>query len=499
VRRIFDPLRAARGLANVRPPLSLGSRAARRGRLPVHRVPGGRTVGGSGRVGRWRCLWAGGLIVGAVDVLIVLFLILLNGLFAMTEIAVVSSNRFRLQQRAQAGSAAAARALSLAEDPNRFLSTIQIGITLVGVFNGAFGGATLAAPLAERLAAVPLLAPYSDALALGLVVLVITYLSLVVGELVPKRMALANPEGIAMALGGLMQVLAKVTAPIVWLLGASTNALLWLLRVRTDEDETISEAEIDMVIAQGREAGVIEPAEQAIIENAFWLGERPVKAIMTPRPDVVWLDVDATPEVLLETTRAKPHGRYLVAAGGLDSLLGFVTTADLLHSSLSPAPIDLRALVREPLLVPETMAILTLLERFRSERTHVAAVIDEYGGFEGLVTLSDILEELVGEVPSPHAEAPEVVALSESEWRVDGVTHVDELFELLGLEGQAEPDSGYQTTGGLVTARLGRVPQAGDGFEWQGFAWRVEAMDGHRVAWVRVERVDGGEAAPGEP
>ncbi len=423
-----------------------------------------------------------------MEVLIVLALIVLNGLFAMSEIAVVSSNQFRLQQRADAGSASARRALALAKSPNRFLSTVQIGISLIGVLAGAFGGATLAAPLADVLDGIAWLAPYSDGLALVLVVVAITYLSLVIGELVPKRLGLANPEGVAMGIAGFMHGLSRVVAPLVWFLGVSTDALLWIFRVRPKQEGVITEADIDMMIRQGRHAGVIEPAEQEIIENAFWLGERHVNDIMTPRPEVHWLDVGASREEISGLVRSEPHGRYLVCDGGLDDVTGYVATTDLVAAAVGEPPIDLPALTQQALVVPETLPILTLLERFRSTGVHIATVFDEHGGFEGLVTLSDILEELVGEViPAGSNDEPAIVATGPGAWTVSGGLHVDDFLELLSLQGADDAAAnGYQTVGGFVANRLGRVPEAGASFTWRGARIRVEQMEGFRVKRVSV-------------
>jgi len=426
-----------------------------------------------------------------MSLLIILLLIVINGVFAMAEIAVVSANKLRLRQKAEAGVPAAKRALTLAEHPNTFLSTIQIGITLVGVFSGAFGGAMLSGPLARLLEKVPFLEGIADPLAFGIVVVLITYVSLVVGELVPKRIGLNDPEGVAMAIGGLMLGLSVIGKPLVSFLGASTNALLALLGVKQGEADDISEADIDMVIAQGLRAGVIEPAEQEIIENAFWLGERKVNAIMTPRHDVSWFDVNATPEAVLEQIRTEPHGRYLVCEGELDRVVGFVVIRDLLAAKLETGSFDLRTALHKPLLVPETLPILSLLNKFRDSRTHIAVVLDEYGGVEGLVTLSDILEELVGDIMPPgEDDPPEVVPLGEGAWRVQGSMHVDDFVDLLGLEEDVVPEgAGYQTLGGLMADRLGRVPQAGDETSWQGYQLVVEAMDGLRVGWVGVTRL----------
>lgn len=423
-----------------------------------------------------------------MNVVIVLLLIVVNGLFAMAEIAIVSANRLRLQQKAEAGLPAAVRALALAENPNTFLSTTQIGITLVGVFSGAFGGATLSGPLADLLRGVPFLHGVADPLAFGAVVVLITYVSLVVGELVPKRIGLNEPERIAMALGGFMMGLSRLARPLVAFLGASTNGLLRLLRVKPSAAEVISEEDIDMMIAQGLRAGVIEPAEQEIIENAFWLGERKANAIMTPRHDVSWFDLAAGRVEVLERIKAEPHGRYLVCDGELDNVVGFVALQDLLVAELADDPFALAGMLRKPLMVPETLPILSLLNSFRESRTHFAVVLDEYGGVEGIATLADILEELVGDILPPGEEgAPEVVELGPRRWRVQGSMHVDDFVDLLGLDDDVVPEgSGYQTVGGLLADRLGRVPQAADETAWHGYSLEVEEMDGLRVSWVRV-------------
>ena len=425
-----------------------------------------------------------------MSVVIVLLLIVINGVFAMAEIAVVSANRMRLQQKAELGVPAAKRALALAENPNTFLSTTQIGITLVGVFSGAFGGATLSGPLAMQLAKVPFLTGIAEPLAFGVVVVIISYVSLVAGELVPKRIGLNDPERVAMAIGGFMLGLSRVAKPLVSFLSASTNVLLRLLRVKPSQEEEISEADIDMVIAQGLRAGVIEPAEQEIIENAFWLGERKANAIMTPRHEVSWFDVEAGPQEILERLGAEPHGRYLVCEGQLDNVVGFVAIREILAARLQGGPFDLRSMVRKPLMVPETLPILTLLNSFRQSRTHFAVVLDEYGGVEGIVTLADILEELVGDILPPGEEdVPESLELGEGLWRVQGSMHVDDFVDMLGLKDDVVPEgSGYQTVGGLLADRLGRVPQVQDETVWQGFRLEVEEMDGLRVGWVKVAR-----------
>src|SRR5690606_8816634 len=351
-----------------------------------------------------------------------------------------------------------------AENPDRFLSTVQVGITLVAVVSGAIGGATLTGPVAEAVARVAWLAPYAQPLAYALVVAGITYLSIVVGELVPKRLALADPEGVATGLAGLMHGLSLAARPVVWLLAASTRVVLRLLRVQ-DGSDAIDEEDIELVIAQGREAGVVEPEEQAIIEKAFWLGERRVNDIMTPRHEVAWLDLGGGTEQVVEVLARAPHARYVVADGELDSVAGYVRSADLLSAALRGEPFDLRRHLREPLFVPETMPILAMLNTFRESGERLAVVVDEHGGFEGLLTLGDILEELVGDLAAVGPEEPLVVAVGPGAWRVDGAVHVDALVDALGLGGAVDLEhAGFQTAGGLAAFVLGRVPVEGDAF-----------------------------------
>ena len=425
-----------------------------------------------------------------IALLIVLLLILANGLFAMSEIAVVSANRVRLQQRAEGGSTAAAQALALAEQPNRFLATVQIGITLIGVIAGAFGGATLAGPLAETLRTLTWFGGYADAIALGLVVTLITYLSLVVGELAPKRIGLNRPERIAMRVAGVMHGLSLVATPIVRFLSLSTEAVLWLLRVRSSDEPAVSEEEIAILVEQGLRAGVVEPLEQEIIENAFWIGDRRVRNIMTPRLEVAWLDLDEGPEQLRQRIAEQPFSRYPLARGGLDDIVGIVHTRNLLAQSLAGRALDLEALATPPLFVPESQAILDLLTGFQQAGSHIAVVIDEYGGVEGIVTLSDILEQLVGEVANQEqADQPEIVTREGGGLLADGRVDLEVLAAALATPVAVfEGEGGFDTLGGFVTSRLGRIPEIGAAFAFLGYRFEIVDMDGRRVDQVLITR-----------
>lgn len=440
-----------------------------------------------------------------LEIALIALLILSNGVFAMAEMAVVSANRIRLQRRADDGDGGAARASRLVDAPNDLLATVQVGITLIGVLSGAFGGAALAEPLAAVLGRVAWLAPYAFPVAMGLVVVAITYASLVVGELVPKRLALNAPEAIAARLAAPMSVVARVAAPLVKLLGVSSEALLRLLRVREVDEEPVDEQDISMLVEEGLKQGTVEPAEREIIVNAFWLGERRVNAILTPRLAVAWLDLDEGLDGLRHALADRPHSRYLVCRGSVDEVVGYVMTRDLVADLLGGQAVDLDKHVKQPLFVPETQPTLTLLEQFKSTGVHFAVVLDEYGGVEGVVTLRDLVEELVGEVPDEEdSHSPAVVELAPLTWSVAGSLELDDLEKLIGagaamsslLAGPsgAEPTGpvpavSVRTVGGLVALRTGQVPRVGDAIVVGEWRLVVTDTDRLRVARVKVSRV----------
>ncbi|NJL29242.1 MAG: HlyC/CorC family transporter, partial [Thermoanaerobaculia bacterium] len=346
-----------------------------------------------------------------LEVVLVALLIVANGVFAMSEMAVVSSRKARLQQRANEGDVKARSALELAQSPDRFLSTVQIGITLVGILAGAFGGARIADNLAARFAAVPALEPYAGAMGLGVVVLVITYLQLVFGELIPKRLALGSPERIAAAIAGPMRSLSKLAAPFVHLLSASTTGVFKLLGIRQPEEAPVSEEEIKVLLEQGKAAGVFEPTEHAMIERVFRLGDRRVSDLMTPRPDVVWLDLDE-PETELRRLVTESHlSRFPVCRGSLDEVVGVVKAKEYLAGKLADPAAPIETFLKRPLFVPETASALRTLETFRKSHFHLAVVVDEYGSVEGVVTTNDVLEAVAGELAAqPSTDEPWLVA-----------------------------------------------------------------------------------------
>jgi putative hemolysin len=422
------------------------------------------------------------------EILFVLVLMIANGVFSMSETAVVSARKARLQQLANEGDAKARIALELANSPNRFLSAVQIGITLVGILTGAFGGATIADKLANLLKPIPLLAPYSKSIALGFVVLCITYLSLVIGELVPKRLALNSPERIASAVAPAMQLLSKLTSPVVHLLSFSTDAVVRLLGVRASTDPPITEEEIQVLIAQGAQAGIFKAVEREMVERVFDLEEQRISALMRPRRQIIWLDLDDSPEVNRERINNSIHSRFPVCQGSLDNVLGVVQIKDLFTRTSADQPIDLTASLRQPVVVPESVNALKVLELFKQSKLHMALVVDEYDIVQGLVTLNDILEAIVGDIPEPGEQTePQVVQREDGSLLLDGLLSVNEFKELFNIEELPGEERGsYHTLGGFVISQLGRIPKSADHFEWYGLRFEIVDMDGNRVDKVLV-------------
>lgn len=423
-----------------------------------------------------------------LEILIIFLLLVANGVFAMAEIAIVSARKARLQQMAEAGDAQARAALDLARNPHPFLATVQIGITLVGILAGAFGGATIAEEIAARLNAIPFLIPYSETIGVSVVVLTITYASLIIGELTPKRLALNNAERIAAAVALPMQALSALAAPVVRLLNASTDLVIRLLGVKPSAEPHVTPEEIKVLIEQGTASGVFEASEQDMIENVLRLDERRVGACMTPRTQIVSLDVDDPPETLRRKIADSQHSRFPVIQGDPDNVVGMVRAKDLLAQSLAGEPLNLSALLRPPLFVPENTSALKALELLKQHRVHIALVTDEYGGIQGLLTHNDILEDIAGRIPSATDPLkPQAVRREDGSWLVDGLLHIDELKEILDLSHlPAEAHGHYQTVGGFVMTQARRIPVAGQHFEWGGLRFEVMDMDGRRVDKVLV-------------
>jgi len=424
------------------------------------------------------------------EILFIAVLILINGIFSMTEIAVVSARRVRLAGAAAGGDDGAAAAVALQERPERFLSTVQIGITLVGVLSGAFGGALLADEISGVVSMVPLLAPYAQPIGFGVIIVIITYFSLVIGELVPKNIALNRPERIASLFSRPMNMISTITSPVVWLLSRSTALVLKVFRIQEATDAAITEDEIKAHIAHGTEIGVLEKTEQELIESVIRLDDRKVTAIMTSRLKMVWLDLDDDDEINRRKLIDSPYSRLPVCRETLDKIVGIVKSRDLLSYVLDGGDLDIEKVVKQPLFVPETITSLELLEIFRKSHTLTAVVIDEFGGVAGIVTMNDVLEAIVGDLPTNQTSENQVVVRDDGSILLDGELLADELQEILGLSAFPEDETGsYQTLAGFVLARLEKLPVEGEKFEWGGYVFEVIDMDRRRIDKVLASRI----------
>jgi putative hemolysin len=423
------------------------------------------------------------------EITVLMGLILLNGFFAMAELSVVAARRERMQSLIEDGNAGAVVAMQLSKDPTQFLSTVQIGITLIGILAGALGGASLAGQLAAQLEDLPLIGPYSQSISLAVVVGAITFLSVVIGELVPKRLALRNPERIAAAVSRPMALLSSISRPVVRLLTLTTEAILRLGGIReTDAETPVTEEEIKILMEQGAEAGVFEEAELDMVESIFRFGDRQLRSIMTPRTEVVWLDINSEEAEIREIVRQSPHSRLPVCDGSIDKVIGVVAAKDFLAHCWSDEPFKLVEMSQAPLFLPETMPALRALERFKQTGIQLAFLVDEFGGIEGVVTLFDMMEGIVGDIPTPEEITdPPVVTREDGSMLVEGYLAIDDLKELLGLE-ELPDEEDYSTLGGFVVEVLGHLPRVSDHFEWQGWRFEVVDMDRNRVDKVLIER-----------
>ena len=423
-----------------------------------------------------------------LEIVVILLLLVVNGVFAMTEIAIVTARKARLRQLAHAGNARASLALALAESPNRFLSTVQIGITLVGILAGAYGGATIAEELAKPLVAVPGLGAYSDAIALGIVVLAITYCSLVLGELVPKRIGLGNPERISLLVARPMQTLSVFAGPVVRFLSFSTDGLLRLLAIKPQKEVSVSEEEVKVLMQEGLRAGAFQKVESDIVASVLDLDRLMVRDIMTPRPKVIWLNRDDPHETVWHKIVVSGHSFFPVYEGNRDRVVGVVSVKAIYANLAAGVGVNLKDLVVAPLIVPATQNVLQLVETFKKSGKHLALVADEFGGIAGLVTLNDVMEAIVGDFPSQDERARPA-----AQQRPDGTWLIDAMIEIEGVEralpGFMVEDSAskdYQTLAGYVVKRLGHMPKEGETFEAHGYVFEVLDMDRHRVDKVLV-------------
>lgn len=430
----------------------------------------------------------------ALEIFLIFILLIINGLFSMSEIAVVSARRARLQNRAAEGDLGAQTAIELANQPDKFLATVQIGITLVGVLSGAFGGAAISARLVPYVQQISFLAPYAETLSFAFVVLIITYFSLVIGELVPKSIALNAPEKVASIFSRPMRLISKITSPVVWLLSASTNLLLKIFRLGESNDAAVTEDEIRAMIAQGTQVGVFEESEQDLLESIINLDDKRISGLMTTRLEIAWVDINDSIEEIKRELDEHNYSRLIVCDGDLDNVRGYVKAKDLLNLILSGQELNLEAVLKQPVFAPTTNTALELLETFKTSHTHLAIIIDEFGATQGLITVNDILEEIVGDFSFGGTIEQPAFKRDDGSWLLDGRLTIVDFTMILGLkELPLEERSMYQTLAGFMIKRLEKLPQVGDKFEWDGYIFEVIDMDGKRIDEVLATPIDKGK------
>lgn len=433
-----------------------------------------------------------------IEILIILLLLVLNGLFAMSELAIVSSRRARLQEIASRGSRGATTALKLIADPSRFLASVQIGITLIGILAGASSGARLADRLGVVLNRIDWIAPNGPGVAVAVVVLLITFASVIIGELVPKRIALNDPERIASLVARPMQFLARLASPVVWLLKATTEALLALLRLNQSRNEVVSEDEVRSLIAEGTRAGIFAPQEREMIDGVLRIADRNVRAIMSPRREIIWIDRQETRENLRERLSSLRYSQYPVCDGSIDAVVGVIHTRDLWKAHLEDGRLDLDQIMQQPLAIHDNLPVLRLLDLFRSSGVQIAIVVDEFGTTEGLVTLTDVLEAIAGEFPGMDEPDEERLKMREDgSWLVDGTYPVDEFEHRTGAR-DLKKGGDFTTMAGLVLHRFGHMPKVGESQPFEDVTLEVLDMDGRRIDRILVtlpRKESGGDAA----
>ncbi|HNN12148.1 MAG TPA: hemolysin family protein [Anaerolineales bacterium] len=416
------------------------------------------------------------------EVITILVLILINGLLAMSEAAMLASRKAKLQQMANEGDLAAKSALELLKDPNVFLSTIQIVITLIGVFAGAVGGATIASALTQQLVKFEAIAEYAENISFGIVVVSITILTIWLGELVPKRIGLHSPERITKFVAAPMALLSLLFSPLIKLMSWATELILAIFGVKHSTEPIITEEELQVLIDQGTQAGIFEESEQDMVEGVFSLGDQRVYSLMTPRTEIVWLDVNDSTEEILAKLAGSPYSRFPVRQDSLETIMGIVKSRDLLVVSLSGKSINLKELAKPAYFIPETMLASRALEVLKKNNTELLLVVDEFGGVQGLLTINDILEEIVGQM---EGDEPQATQRQDGSWLLDGMLEVDEFKDIFEIDDLPHEDE-YETLSGFVMTSLGRIPQTADHFEWNNLRFEVIDMDGRRVDKVLV-------------
>ncbi|HXZ00323.1 MAG TPA: hemolysin family protein [Stellaceae bacterium] len=422
-----------------------------------------------------------GIFEGAV----ILLLLLLNGFLAMSEMAIVSARRGRLERLAAGGRADARLALALSEDPSRFLAAVQIGMTLIGILAGALSGALLADRIEAWLGLFPAIAPYGKPVAIGIVVVAVTYLSLVIGELVPKQIALKEPEAIALRIARPVTFFARLAAPLGWTLDLSTKFILRFMGLRPDFERLVTEEDIESLIRRAERSGVLHKIEREMVEGVLDLENRAVRTIMTPRPDIAWVDLAGPKEAMVKTIQECPYAQLLASRGSIDEMAGVIRKQDLLEQFIAGVPLELEKLLQAPLMVPEGASILRTIDLFRKTPVNTAVVVDEYGTIQGIVTRTDLLEAVAGDLPDVDVESePKVIKRDDGSLLIDAAISMSEIVGLNGF--QELPGGDFVTLAGFVLARLGHMPKTGDQFVWHGWRFQVAAMDRQRIDKVLV-------------
>ncbi|ASQ04034.1 HlyC/CorC family transporter [Sinorhizobium meliloti WSM1022] len=426
------------------------------------------------------------------ELLVIFLLLLINAFFALSEMAIVSASKPLLRQMVKQGNRRAEAALKLAEDPGKFLSTVQVGITLVGILAGAYGGATIAAKIAPFLNDIGWISPYGDTIAVALVVTLITFLSVVIGELIPKQLALRNPEGLAMFVAGPMALLSRIVAPVVYIFETAASIAMRLMGMRPEDSDRVTEEEVQAIMAEGVESGAIEKSEHEMLRRIIRLGDRNVKSIMTHRTEVSFIDVHDSLETIGQKIRQFGHSRYPVIDGPSGDVIGAVLAKEILNVA-SAAPFNIRDYVREILTLPETASCLKALEAFKSSSINMAMIVDEYGSTEGIITTADILEAIVGVIPSNYdnSEHALIRQRDDGSYLVDGRTPIDEIHLQIGIDG-IDADGDFETIAGFLVQQLRKTPEEGDTAEAHGYRFEVIDMDGRRIDKILVSRA--GEA-----
>lgn len=426
-----------------------------------------------------------------MEILIILLLIIFNGIFAMTEIAIVSSRKSKLKHMAEKGDKNAKRALELADNPNKFLSTVQIGITFVGIFAGAYGGETVAQYLSNSLSSLPFIGIYSEAIGIVIVVSFITYLSLIIGELVPKRIALSNPEKIASFMSRFMQAFSSISSPLVNFLTISSDWVLKILRIKQLPEIPISEEEVKMLIREGARIGVFNLTERDIVERTFRLSDQKVNMLMTPRKEIKWLDITGGNKSIRKSISQSSYSYFPVCKKNLDKVIGVVRTKELLTDYFLEEKLNLEKIMHKPIFVPESMNALKVLEIFKRSGIHLALAVDEYGNIVGLLSITDILESIIGDIPTiDEYEENAITDRKDGTWLIDGLVPIDEFKEHFKIRKLPREESGiFQTVGGFVMNQIGHIPETGNTYENNGFRFEVIDMDGNRVDKILIRKI----------